>query len=478
MNPVVGQAVIEHARCAKDPRIAGYEPGDKEWDLITQHPIRWGQSKGKALHLRREMSGLTETIERSHRMLPMVGLGFTYSKEAHTWTARSGYKIVFSHCKDVHDYGKYQGHEYTEIDFDELTEFEQEQYDQICARLRTTDPVLNEMLKVRCTANPVATVVSRERSALSDPHWVRKRFVDPAPEGNVTLVRTVRLASGEEAVWDRIFVPARLSDNPDPEFRRSYEASLRARQPKHIVKALLDGSWNVVPGAYFGDDFTDRHTCRPFSIPSHWKRWRSMDWGFRAPGCVHWWAEDEDGTIYCYAELTFQGLNAAEVADRIREIERKDGTWIGGSSCLTGPADTQLWEERGDVAITKAATMAEMGVMWCQADKRSRASNAQALLSLIRKGGEFGNPGFVVFTSCVDIIRTLPVIGPSKTNNEEPADGGDDHWMDSACYSAAFHRAGAHGAISKHEAITQHRQRSRKTDDQGEDLGQYGYGGH
>ena len=43
----------------------------------------------------------------------------------------------------------------TAIYFDELTAFNEEQYDQITTRLRSSDAVLGTMLKVRSMSNPM-----------------------------------------------------------------------------------------------------------------------------------------------------------------------------------------------------------------------------------------------------------------------------------------------------------------------------------
>src|ERR1051325_10520004 len=90
-------------------------------------------------------------------------------------------------------------------------------------------------------------------AANPEPGWVRDYFVDPAPLGRMLLEREVILEDGSSEHRTRIFLPARLKDNPDAAFRRQYEIDLRGR-PAHIRKALLDGDWYAVAGAYFAEE--------------------------------------------------------------------------------------------------------------------------------------------------------------------------------------------------------------------------------
>lgn len=422
MDPIY-QVVEEHRRCA-DPN--------------HPHHIEWGTSVGWALHLRRTMPMLEQTIQRAHRIFPKIDPGVKWDSRRNTFIFSSGYRYQFGHCKEFDDWQMYQSAEFTYIAFDEAVQFTEEQYDQITTRLRTADPVLSKSLKVRLMSNPMMTFDEGVRTR-GDPQWVRRRFVDPAPMGRVTLTRTFRRGDGTTFTRTRIYLPATLYDNPDPEFVRQYEEKLLDKPP-HIRKALLYGDWYLAPGSYYGDVWIKEiHVCRPFKIPDDWPQWRSMDWGFKAPGCVHWYARDPDGNIFVHRELTFQGKDVAQVAAEIEKAERAMGLWKGRRSLITGPADTQLWEKRGDIGKDKATEFAERGIPWLKADKRSRARNAQLLVSrLMDHGNMTTTPGIVFFSTCVNAIRTLPTIPTDPKDPEVPLDGGEDHWHDSILYGVAY----------------------------------------
>ncbi len=415
------------------------------------HPIPKGGSTGSALYIRRTFPMLEDTIDRAGRLILRVDPGAKYNQVNHTFTLTTGFKYKFGHCKDPSDWMVYQGSQFTILLVDELTQMLKEQYDQLKARVRSTDPVLSKMLKVRAMSNPNMDRQGMEGVKVDeDPFWVRKRFVDPWPSGRRTLYTNIKLSSGKEWKERRIFLPATLKDNPDPEFADRYEARLRGL-PKHIQKALLEGDWYTQVGSFFADDWQKEiHVVPSFRIPKDWLRFRSMDWGFKAPGCVTWWAMDPDGNLYCEYELYFKGLLAGQVAERIKEREIQYGLWKGGQSLISGPADTQLWEKRGSSAMSMAEEMAKVGVRWVKADKTSRARNAGLLSKRLRDhGGGTKQPGIVFFENCKKCVGTIPTILASPGDPEMPQDGGDDHALDSVLYAVAHSSRGRAGISMK-----------------------------
>lgn len=435
--------------------------------------IPWGHSRGWALHLRRTRPMLEPTIKNSHRIFPQIDPDAKWNAEKSTWTFRSGYVYQFGHCKDPDSWEQYMSAEFSIILFDELVQFTEEQYTQISGRLRSSDRYLRPMMKVRSMSNPVMKVSEMQGVAQNNPHWVRDYFVAPWPEGKKILKKVVTRRDGRKEEISRIYLPARLHDNPDPEFVEDYERTLLGK-PEHVRKALIEGDWWVTPGAYYTDVWSTRlHVCKPFKIPPDWPRFRSMDWGFKSPGCVLWWAMDPDGNLFCEKELTFQLKTDEEVARRIRDVEESMGLWRGKRSTITGPADTQLWEERGDTGAKKADVMSSLGVNWIPADKKSRYSNAQRLMK--RLGDHHGGtttPGIVFFETCKQCITTIPGIQTDPNDVEMPIDGGPDHWHDATLYACAFASHGRKGIPS--------RSRVDDDDDSWEERGRYrgrdGYG--
>jgi phage terminase large subunit len=462
MDPMQ-QIVVEHQRC-NDPK--------------HPFPLRPGTSTGWALHLRRTIRELEQTIVRSKRMFPMIDPGAKFDEQKSTWTFSSGYRFQFGHCQNPSDWQNYLGVEITHLAFDELVTFLEEQYDNICLRVRSSDPVLRTMLKIRSMSNPMVQRSSGENYAV-DPTWVRRRFVDPAPEGGKLIEEKTKRASGEIIIRRRMYLRATLYDNPDKDFVAQEEAKLLFAKP-HIKAAMLYGNWYITVGSFFGDDWNEQmHVIKPHHIPPEWPRWRSMDWGYKKPGCIHWWTMDPDGNAICIRELMFKGMTVKQLAKRIRDYEVKDGTWKGGRSIITGPADTQLWEKRGEEGLSKFEEFMRAGIIWVQADKKSRTRNAERISERLRDH-ENGTtlPGLMFFDTCKDIIKTLPGIQTTHDDPETPLDGGHDHSYDSCAYSVAFVSRGSNHIprMSAGKGGENEDEDERDDDDEDERGNAWGYG--
>lgn len=419
------QIFMEHERCSNKNH---------------PYPLDWGHSKGWALHLRRTLPMLKQSIIRTQRTFPQIDPDVRWIGDENTWVFSSGFRFQFGHCKDAGSWITYIGNEYTHIGYDELIQFEEEQFLQINTRLRTDDPCLSKMLKIRAMSNPAMDMEQNDSFALVDPYWVRRYFVDPAPAGKAVLEHEYDLPDGSKASRTRMYLPATIHDNPNKAFVLQYIKNL-ASKPRHIREALLSGNWYYTVGSFYGEAWSERlHTCVPFRVPDDWPIFRSMDWGYKHHGCIHWWALGDDDNLFCIRELTFLGKKDEEVARLVREIEEKMGLWRNGRSSISGPADTQLWEERGATGRSMAMTFLAKGVHWAKADKgKSRQRNAERLLGRLRDHREETTaPGIMFFRTCVQAIRTIPTILTDKNKTWLPQDGGDDHWHDSVLYACAY----------------------------------------
>lgn len=415
------QILVEHERCA-----------DKN------HPnhVEWGASKGAAWYFRRSTPMLEDAIRNSRAAFQLIDPGAKFNAKSNTWTFSSGYIYQYNHCTELGSWINYFSRQCTHLAFDELNQFDEDQYNKIGLRCRSSDLVLRPMLKIRSMSNPGS---STEGGAVSDPQWVRKRFVDPAPSGGVTLQKILTRQDGTTDVWDWIYLPATLYDNPNPDFVREVELRLLA-MPEQIRKAYLEGNWYSVVGAFFDEVWDHRkHVCGPFAVPREWRHFRSMDWGFRSNGCIQWWAVTPDDEMVCHRELMFRGKDAQEVACEVIEFETAVGLAKNGRSLITGPADTQLWEERGDVGVSKAEDFYRAGVPWDRANKRSRQRNSERLTLRLRGRGFERQRGIVFFDNCRDIISNLPQIMPDEHNRNEPDTRyRDDHSLDALLYAVEY----------------------------------------
>jgi hypothetical protein len=210
----------------------------------------------------------------------------------------------------------------------------------------------------------------------------------------------------------------------------------------------------VVAGAFFPEFSTDRHVLKPASLPMYWHRFRSFDWGSARPFSVGWWAvsdgelpEYERGALICYREwygaardedgttIPNQGLRmtAEEVADGILERERYD---LAHGRVMTGVADPSIFAQDGGPSI--ADRMGSRKVYFRAADNR-RVSRLGAmggwdqLRSRLKGDGE--RPGIYWFATCLDSIRTIPVLQHDDGRPEDLDTESDDHCADQVRYA-------------------------------------------
>lgn len=449
--------------------------------LPKDHPdyVPPGESKGRALLLRRSTVMLRDLVSRALPVFKKSNGGVSgWSETRKTFTWQCGYQLTLGHCYELYDIENYVGVSWTWIGFDELIQFEEQQYTTIKAWARSDDHILAEDIRIRSATNPVFIRTPKEDFSVKNPYWVREYFVDPHREGN-KVIRVQRSYKDEVFERTRMYMPATIDDNPNPKYRQAQKRNL-SHQPKHIQKALLYGDWYYQPGGYFEDAWDPGlHIVRPFPLPRGWKYWRSLDWGFKTFGVIHWWAMDEDEDLFIVKEYTFKNKKVDYVCEQVKRIEsnffsKGNGLWFRKRSLISGPADTQIWEARGDSGITKAKSFLRAGIGWKPATK-DRQANAERVHARL-KGHDHRTraPGLRVFSTCTETIKhafSLPV-DPDEPN--VPRKGGNDHWYDSVSYGVRFADRGSIGIRdhqSKKRALEKRRDVSHSA------YGQDGYGG-
>ena len=77
------------------------------------------------------------------------------------------------------------------------------------------------------------------------------------------------------------------------------------------------GVWASGEGLVFEDFEPETHIV-DVSIMPPWRRYMSIDWGFRNPASVLWWALDPDDRLYAYKEIYQTGLTKPELIRMIQ----------------------------------------------------------------------------------------------------------------------------------------------------------------
>jgi hypothetical protein len=396
------------------------------------HAKQWGAA-AIGLLVRRTRVALEPTIARARQIYGPDGAVWVEARSCFCW--RGGATLYFRYLDCDADADFYQGHAYTRVYIEELTQFpDPRAVDKLKATLRSAQ---GAPCGFRATCNPGG----------AGHNWVKARYIDA---GAHRIVRETFVSPFDGSSLDlaRVFIPARLADNPkllanDP----GYIARLQLSGSKELVRAWLEGDWNIVEGAFF-DGWSGRNIVEPFAIPRFWTRFRSFDWGFAAPFSVGWWAVASDpwplrpgaviprGAMIRYREWYGAGpggaglrLTAEEVGGGIAERE-------AGEKMAYGVADPSIFREDGGPSIGER--MRRMGLSWRPADNtRVGAAGALSGWDQMRAriaGGEAG-PMLYVFSTCKDFIRTVPVLQHDPARLEDLDTAAEDHVADETRYA-------------------------------------------
>lgn len=415
----------------------GSAGGGKSYAMIAD-PMRYFNNPNfVGLLLRRTNDELRELKWETQKLYPKAFPGAKWKEKDSMWVFPSGAKFWMTYLERDDDVLRYQGQAFTWIGVDELTQYATPfAWTYLKSRLRTSDPELKKSLSMRATTNPGGP----------GHHWVKKMFIDPAPPGVAfwaTDIETNEIlkypddhedpAKRGRPLFKRRFIPARLRDNPYLYNDGAYERGLQGL-PEQQRRKLLDGDWSIMEGAAFAEFNPRYHVCKPFDIPSDWRRFRSADYGYSSPACVLWFAIDPAfDTLYVYKELYGSGMTGVDLATRVLEMEEDD-------RISYGILDSSVWHQRGHFGPSIAEEMIAQGCRWRPSDRGqgSRVAGKNRLHELLKVEELYDGSyrtGLVIFDTCRQLIADLPSI-PSDPGGTDDIDSRypNDHSYDALRY--------------------------------------------
>lgn len=403
------------AASEKEVLYGGARGGGKSYAMLID-PLRYfSNGNARALLLRRTMPEVRDLIHKSKVLYPQAfGPRTKWREQEKEWIFPSGARMEFGYCESRDDVMRYQGQAYTWIGIDELAQFPTEDIvNDLSGSLRSIDPTIPTHM--RFTANPGGP----------GHGWVKRRFIDPAPP-NTSFNIEVATPVGVKKI-SRRYIPAKLSDNPYLMQSDDYMVAL-ANLPEHKRKQWLEGDWDTTEGAAFPEFDRKYHVVEPFDVPRTWPRFRAADWGYSSPACVLWFAVDYDNNLYVYREYYGKGLDAERFANKIVEMEALD------PKPITGIMDSSLWAKRGDSGPSIIETMAKRGCKWRPSD-RSPGSRVSGKLELHRRlRVENEQSKLKIFSTCTNLISTLPTLPVDPTHMEDVDTKAEDHAYDALRY--------------------------------------------
>jgi len=230
-----------------------------------------------------------------------------------------------------------------------------------------------------------------------------------------------------------MYIPSRVTDNKillaqDPH----YIDRLRGVGSPELVKAWLDGEWNILIGAYFTEFRLGQHVIKPFPIPKHWAVYFGFDWGFASPFAGVWVAvssgkDDEGrelpypkGALIMFREIWGQRLTNPEIARAILRAK--------GESWERTAADPSIFKQDGGPSI--AEQLAAHGLDLAAGDNTRLAGWSQIRQRLIASP-----PLLYVFETCPYIIECMQAAQHDEKHPEDLDTTGPDHVLDALRYA-------------------------------------------
>lgn len=320
-----------------------------------------------------------------------------YNSQTHTYYFINGSTIKLGH---FNSYGQaseeYQGQEYDWIYMDEATQFTEQEFRLLGGCLRGTNDYPS---KFRLTCNPGGI----------GHRWVKRLFIDRQyrtdsenPEEN-------------ENPDDYEFIAARVEDNIALMNSKGGKGGQQYLQmlsslPENIRQAHRYGDWDALSGNYFPEFQTATHTCKPFTIPREWARYRAIDYGLDMLACA-WFAIAPSGRVYMYRELKQSGLIVTDAATKIKEH-----TAVGEKIvCTYAPSD--IWSRQKDTGKTMAEVFMLNDVPIVQAS-RARVQGWLQVKEMFAPM-EDGKPKLIVFNTCREYIDDVQAI---QASDKDPND--------------------------------------------------------
>ena len=399
-----------HASNEDDVLYGGAKGGGKSCALVEEANA-WGyEHPGANMYIFRETYDALESniIKEWKEKIPAEL--YKYNEGKHTAKLLNGTTINFRYCNDESDAEKYQGVSMDWLGIDELTKHTERAVQILRSCLRST----RYKPKFRATCNPGG----------KGHVWVRDKYI-------------LATNYGEKIIKDPIyettikFIPATVYDNEvlmknDPNYVKRLE-----NLPENEKQAFLYGNWDIFEGRFFGEWDFKTHVIKPFEIPRSWKKYVSIDWGFKDYCDVLWFAVDGKH-IYTYRELHVKETSVRDVAHLMKSLMNYDEK----IEYYVGSPD--MWQTRGTGDAMRAQNIADIFAeerIYFQKAQNSRIVGWQVMREHMLNTDD-GTPKWQIFESCANLVRCIPLAQYDDKNIEDMAT--EPHEITDALDSARY----------------------------------------
>lgn len=382
----------------------GARGGGKSWAMRRKSVLLALRYPGiRVLILRRTYPELTETYVKPMRgeLADLIrAKQVRYKETSKEFDFSNGSLLMLGYCDTDADIDRYQGAQYDVIFIDEATQWPEDWYLILTACLRGVNDFPKRMY---LTCNPVGVGHT----------WVKRLFIDREYKAN-------------ENPEDYRFIQALVYENTalmekNPDYLRQLQ-----NLPEKLRKGWLEGEWDLFDGQYFAEFRREKHVIQPFELPTRWRRYVTMDYGLDMLA-AYWIAVDEEGKGYVYREL-YEGRDNGKGADgrghivsaaarRLRECMQP------GERFEAWLAPPDLWNRNRDSGRSTAELFAEAGIVLTKTsnDRIAGWRAVREWLADMVDGHGQTVPRLRIFSTCTNLIRTLPAVQFDEKKPEDVA---------------------------------------------------------
>ncbi|MHB8122610.1 MAG: phage terminase large subunit [Desulfuromonadaceae bacterium] len=416
---------IFHACPATEAVYGGAKGGGKSCALVMEALAYGLEYPGAEEYLFRETYDDLESNlikEWKDKVPPEL---YKYNESKHIATLYNGTRVFFRYIKNKADAERYNGRSIDFIGVDELTRHAEVSIQILLSCMRSPKG-FPPRFRGTCNPGSIGHV------------WVKGRYITPTSKGQ----KSYRDPDTGNLI---AFIPAKVYDNTvlmknDPAYVRRLENLPEARK-----RAFLEGDWDAYEGQAFEEFRTDIHVCRPFQIPTHWRRWMGNDPGYTDPFAWYWFAVDPDGIVYIYREYTREyGDPKIVYSDQAKKVIQLS-TYSDFSNTETKERisfkvtghdawNTHPLAEEGKTIINHYEMGGLHGFIQAITDRKLRKATWHEYLKPFEGPNGKLTAKVKIFSTCKKLIETLPQQVEDEDNPEKVAETDYDHWYDGAGY--------------------------------------------
>ena len=339
---------------------------------------------------------------------------YRYTQNQKTCVFANGSRIIFKSCETEKDARKIQGLEYQLMIIDEAPLLQAAVITRIKGSLRRNTEKLPDFIPTLImTGNP---------GGISD-YYFKTRFIKP----DISLWSEQEI---EHLANKRVFISAKVYDNAY--LGDEYIQALSSITDEALREAWLNGNWDIWDGQFFTQWNEPYHVVEPFNIPANWQRWGAMDLGFSQAHPTTYLEFAQDPNNKCiYITKEYSGVGSIE--SYIRDMKE-----IMGDDQLVIYADPSMFKGTGketDISLTPAMQFMTEGFAMIPANNE-RINGWRACKTWLAMD-ETHRPNCMIFNTCKDLIRTIPLQMYSKrlgSKSEDLDTKGEDDWVDAMRY--------------------------------------------